>query len=143
MSLSRLLPALLAAALLPGCAWFGGDDDDSQSTGNTFVVTLKNSGQRDVDVKLEVLEDGAPLHQDAFVAEAGKTVERELAWGVNGTKVVRLTYTMDAGGRAASGTQENSFDPSTCPGTYRVAFEVSPDEELTMVGNHGVCDTRA
>lgn len=144
MSFRRLLPALLAAALLPGCAWFGGDDaNDSESTSDkTFVVVVKNTGQREVDVTLEVLEDGAPLHEDAFAAGAGETVERELAWGANGTKTVRLSYSMDANGRAATGTQESTFDPSTCQGTYRLTFEVSPDEELTLVGNHGECDVQ-
>ena len=139
MQMRRSFIALLMAALLPGCAWFGGDGDESDG-GRSFAVSVKNSGQHEVDVKLEVLDNGLLLHEDAFAVPAGQTVDRDVAFDQNGTKQVRVTYAVDAGGRAASGTQENSFDPATCDGTYRIAFEVRPDQQLTLVGNHGVCD---
>ena len=142
MQMRRTFIALLLAALLPGCAWFGGDGDEAQG-GQTFAVAIKNSGEHEVQVKLEVLEDGLLLHEDAFPVPAGETVDRDVGYDRNGTKQVRVTYSVDAGGRAASGTQENSFDPGTCDGTYRVTFEVRPDEQLTLVGNHGVCDVEA
>lgn len=139
MQMRRTFIALLLAALLPGCAWFGGDGDESGG-GQTFSVSVKNSGQHEVEVKLEVLEGELLLHEDAFAVPAGDTVERDLAYDQNGTKRVRVTYQVDANGHAASGSQENAFDPAACDGTYRIAFEVQPEEQLTLVGNHGVCD---
>lgn len=143
MQLRRTFIALLLATALPGCAWFGGDDGDEAGGGRSFSVAIKNSGSTDVQVKLEVLEGSLLLHEDSFDVPGGQTVERDVTYDANGTKQVRVTYSVSSDGRAASGTQENTFDPSTCAGTYRLEFEVRPDEELTLVGNHGRCDVDA
>ena len=142
MQLRRTFIALLLATALPGCAWFGGDGEEAGG-GRSFSVAIKNSGSSDVKVELDVLEGSLVLHEDSFNVPAGETVTRDVAYDANGTKQVRVAYSVSSGGRAASGTQENTFDPSTCAGTYRLEFEVRPDEELTLVGNHGRCDVGA
>lgn len=142
MSIRSTVTALLVAVLVPGCAWFNGDDG-GESAGPSFFVSIKNSGQHEVKVKLEVIDSGLLEHSEAFTVAGGKTEERDVEYKVNGTKMVRVGYTLDANGTAASGTQENSFDPSQCAGTYRVTFEVRADDRLTLVGNHGECDVGA
>lgn len=143
MQLRRTFIALLLATALPGCAWFGGGGGEEAGEGRSFLVAIKNSGSTGVTVELDVLEGNLVLHEDSFEVPAGETVERSVAYDANGTKQVRVTYSVSSGGRASSGTQENTFDPSTCAGTYRLEFEVRPDEQLTLVGNHGRCDVDA
>jgi len=140
----RTFLALLLASLLPGCAWFGGGGDAEASAGPQFHVTVENQSGSDLRVRLEVTEDGFMLHEASFDLKAGATEERSFGYERNGTKVVRLSYAMDAEGRGATGKLESAFDPGDCQGEYRVAFQVRSDEEARLVaGSNGRCDVEA
>lgn len=140
--MKRTLLPLLVTVLLPGCAWFGGDDRQ-EATGPHVVVVIANVGNHTVNTTLQMLTGGAVVHTEWFDIEPGDTVERVVEYEDNETKTLRLTYAFDADGRAASGTQEMAIEPETCQGAYRLTFEVSPADELTFAGGHGECELDA
>lgn len=92
-----LLGALLMlAATLPGCAWFGGDDEEKP---HTFAI--RNDLERSATVVVTVSRDGTQLERFEVPVAAGATETRELAGGP-GLFVVNATTE----GATLSGTVE-------------------------------------
>lgn len=137
---AAILVALLASTALTGCTLFGRGNAEEAGGGLFATVVVQVDGPRPVFVELVVTQLGREAHRENFTVPADGEVERKVPVTLTAVNVIRAHYSMDAGGRAATGVSENSYDPSRCPGaTWRVTFRVQTGEDITATGNDGVC----
>lgn len=138
---------LILAALLPGCAFLGGDDAPQESApdpdpygaldGPHAILAAENVGPNEAMVTFRVVDaSGVATFSGNLTLPPQGSVERPIPIGDGGPQRVSIFYSWSYEGSAASGTQDPTLDPANCGGD-------APRIQLTIDTRPGATSSRA